>query len=248
MIGQISSTLITATAIIIVARFLGSTNYGQITIAMIPISIAGLFIDLGINGALIKYLAQYRSEGRIWEANSFLKAGLTINILAGSILTALIFISSEYLAKQVFHQPEIQVLIQISSLNLLALSLLNTARSIFIGYERMKLVSLMVIIQSIIKSVLSPLLVFFGYGALGAATGHTAAILVTGIVGVTIIQFTYLKQRTEITSTINFIKASKTLLSYGAPLFLSLIINGSIMQIYNFLMALNVTPSEVGNY
>ncbi len=89
---------------------------------------------------------------------------------------------------------------------------------------------------------------FFGYGALGAATGHTAAILVTGIVGVTIIQFTYLKQRTEITSTINFIKASKTLLSYGAPLFLSLIINGSIMQIYNFLMALNVTPSEVGNY
>jgi len=83
MIGQISSTLITATAIIIVARFLGSTNYGQITIAMIPISIAGLFIDLGINGALIKYLAQYRSEGRIWEANSFLKAGLTINILAG---------------------------------------------------------------------------------------------------------------------------------------------------------------------
>lgn len=248
MIGQISSTLITAIAIIIVARFLGSTNYGQITIAMIPISIAGLFIDLGINGALIKYLAQYRSEGRIWEANSFLKAGLTINILAGSILTALIFISSEYLAKQVFHQPEIQVLIQISSLNLLALSLLNTARSIFIGYERMKLVSLMVIIQSIIKSVLSPLLVFFGYGALGAATGHTAAILVTGIVGVTIIQFTYLKQRTEITSTINFIKASKTLLSYGAPLFLSLIINGSIMQIYNFLMALNVTPSEVGNY
>lgn len=248
MIGQVSSTLITAIAIIIVARFLGSTSYGQVTIAMVPISIAGLFIDLGINGALIKYLAQYRSEGRISEANSFLKAGLGINILAGSILTALIYFSSGYLAKQVFHQPEIQVLIQISSLNLLALSLLNTARSIFIGYERMKLVSLMVIIQSIIKSTLSPLLVYFGYGALGAAAGHTAAILVTGIVGVAIIQFTYLKQGREVASTINFVKASKTLLSYGAPLFLSLIINGSIMQIYNFLMALNVTPSEVGNY
>lgn len=248
MIGQISSTLITAIAIIIVARFLGSTNYGQITIAMIPISIAGLFIDLGINGALIKYLAQYRSEGRASEANSFLKAGLTINILASSILTVLIYISSEYLANQVFHQPEIRILIQVSSLNLIAQSLLNTARSIFIGYERMKLVSLMVILQSIIKSTLSPLLVYLGYGAFGAATGHTAAILVTGIVGVTIIQFTYLKQETEASSTINFIEASKTLLSYGAPLFLSLIISGSIMQIYNFLMALNVTPSDVGNY
>ncbi|MBQ04089.1 hypothetical protein CL673_05180 [Candidatus Bathyarchaeota archaeon] len=248
MIGQISSTLITAISIIIVARFLGSTNYGQITIAMIPISIAELFIDLGINGALIKYLAQYRSEGRTSEANSFLKAGLTLNILASAILTVLIYISSGYLANQVFHQPEIQVLIQVSSLNLIAMSLLNTARSIFIGYERMKLVSLMVIIQSIIKSTLSPLLVYFGYGALGAAIGHTAAILVTGIVGVAIIQFTYLKQGTETLSSINFIEASKTLLSYGAPLFLALIINGSIMQIYNFLMALNVTPSDVGNY
>ena len=248
MIGQISSTLITAIAIIIVARFLGSTNYGQIAIAMVPISIAGLFIDLGINGALIKYLAQYRSEGRISEANSFLKAGLGINILAGSILTALIFVSSGYLAKQVFHQPEIQVLIQVSSFNLIALSLLNTARSIFVGYERMKLVSLLVIIQSILKSVLSPLLVYFGYGALGAAMGHTFAILVAGIVGVVIIQFTYLKQGREVVSTINFVEASKALLSYGVPLFLSVLITGAIMQIYNFLMAINVTPSDVGNY
>jgi len=248
MIGQVSSTLITAIAIIIVARFLGSTNYGQVTIAMVPISIAGLFIDLGINGALIKYLAQYRSEGRISEANSFLKAGLGINILAGSILTALIYISSGYLAKQIFHQPEIQVLIQVSSLNLLALSLLNTARSIFVGYERMNLVSLLVVVQSITKSFLSPVLVYLGYGALGAVTGHTTAILVAGVLGVVIVQLTYLKQGMGGESSIKFVEASKTLLSYGAPLFLSIIIGGSIMHIYNFLMALNVTPSEVGNY
>ncbi|MBC8274636.1 MAG: flippase [Chloroflexi bacterium] len=248
MIGQVSSTLITAIAIIIVARFLGSTNYGQITIAMVPISIAGLFIDLGINGALIKYLAQYRSEGRILEANSFLKAGLTINILASSILTALIYLSSGYLAKQVFHQPEIQVLIQVSSINLIAQSLFNTARSIFVGYERMNLVSLLVVVQSITKSFLSPVLVYLGYGALGAVTGHTAAILVAGVVGVVIVQLTYLKQGMGRESSIKFVEASKTLLSYGAPLFLSIIIGGSIMHIYNFLMALNVTPSEVGNY
>ena len=248
MIGQVSSTLITAIAIIIVARFLGSTNYGQITIAMVPISIAGLFIDLGINGALIKYLAQYRSEGRILEANSFLKAGLTINILASSILTVLVFISSEYLANQVFHQPEIQVLIQVSSINLIAQSLFNTARSIFVGYERMNLVSLLVVVQSITKSFLSPVLVYLGYGALGAVTGHTAAILVAGVVGVVIVQLTYLKQGMGRESSIKFVEASKTLLSYGAPLFLSIIIGGSIMHIYNFLMALNVTPSEVGNY
>ncbi|GAH40219.1 unnamed protein product, partial [marine sediment metagenome] len=248
MIGQVSSTLITAIAIIIVARFLGSTTYGQVTIAMVPISIAGLFINFGINGALIKYLAQYRSEGKISDANSFLKAGLMINILASSILAVLVFISSEYLANRVFHQPELKVLIQVSSLNLIAQSMLNTARSIFIGYERMKLVSLLVVIQSVMKSFLSPVLVYLGFGALGAVIGNTASILVAGFVGVTLIYITYLKQGMDRVSTIGFIEASKTLLSYGAPLFLSIIISGSIRQIYNFLMALHVTPSDVGNY
>jgi len=248
MIGQVSSTLITAIAIIIVARFLGSTTYGQVTIAMVPISIAGLFIDLGMNGALIKYLAQCRSEGRLSDANSFLKSGLMFNILASSILTVLVFISSEYLANHIFHQPEIKVLIQVSSLNLIAQSLLNTARSIFIGYERMKLVSLLAVIQSIMKSFLSPVLVYLGFGALGAVTGYTASILIAGIVGYLLVQFTYLKQGMDRVSTISFLEASKTLLSYGAPIFLSIIISGSIGQIYNFLMALHVTPSDVGNY
>ena len=141
MIGQISSTIITALAMILIARVLGATNYGQFTIAMIPINIAGIFLDLGVNSALIKYIAQYRSEGRTNEAVIFLKAGLTIDVLVGFFLTILVFLLSGFLATQVFHQPEIRVLIQVSSLNLVAMSLLNTAKSIFIGYERMKIVS-----------------------------------------------------------------------------------------------------------
>jgi O-antigen/teichoic acid export membrane protein len=126
--------------------------------------------------------------------------------------------------------------------------MLNTAKSIFIGYEQMKLVSLSVIIQSITKSVLSPLLIYFGYGTFGATIGHTAAILVAGIGGIILVQLTYLKKRNGVVSSINFVEASKTLLSYGIPLFLSVLINGSITQLYNFLLALNVSPSEVGNY
>jgi|TARA_B100000315_G_C14562681_1_gene581312 O-antigen/teichoic acid export membrane protein len=248
MIGQISSTIITALAMILIARFLGATNYGQFTIAMIPINIAGIFLDLGVNSALIKYIAQYRSEGRTNEAVIFLKAGLTIDVLVGFFLTILVFLLSGFLATQVFHQPEIRVLIQVSSLNLVAMSLLNTAKSIFIGYERMKLVSLLVIIQSIVKSIFAPLLVFFGFGAIGAAAGHTTSILVAGLVGIGIILFTYVKQKKEVEKTTYIMEASKTLLSYGVPLFLSILLNGVILQIYNFLMALNVTPSDVGNY
>ena len=49
-------------------------------------------------------------------------------------------------------------------------------------------------------------------------------------------------------SSIKFVEASKMLLLYGAPLFFSIIINGSINQIYHFLLVLHVTSSDVGNY
>ena len=104
-------------------------NYGQVTIVNTPIAIASLFLNLGVNEALVKYLAQFRSENKMREARAFLMTGLTINILAGSTLSLITFLLSGYLATQIFHQPEIQLLIQISSINLFAQSLINTARS-----------------------------------------------------------------------------------------------------------------------
>jgi len=248
MFGQISSTLITAIAIIIVARFLGSTNYGQVTISYVPISIASLFIDLGVNGALVKYLAQYRSENRIREARSLLSTGLTINILTGSVLTVLTYILSGYIATRVFHQPEIQLLIQISSINLLASSLFNTARSIFIGYERMELVSFTVIIQSILKSILAPTLVYLGYGTIGAVSAHTTSLVIAGMAGFLIVRTTYDEQSINKETIPSFSETSRILLTYGAPLFLSILLSGSIGQVYNYLMAVHVDPSNVGNY
>ena len=248
MLGQISSTIITAVAIIIITRFLGSTEYGHVAISYIPISIASLFVDLGVNGALVKYLAQYCAENRIGEASALLKTGLVINILVGSILTILIFISSGYLSESVFKLPEVQILLQISSINLLAQSLFNTARSVFIGYERMELLSIIILIQSLLRSFVAPILVYFGYGAIGAVSGLTLSIIVSGVIGILLIRrATELPKDKEIAQP-SFVEMSIIIFSYGAPLFLSLLLSGSIGQIYNFLMALHVIPSDVGNY
>jgi len=248
MLGQVFSTIVNALAIIFIARLLGSINYGQVTIAYIPISTASLFLDLGVNGALVKYLAQYRSEERITEARALLKTGLIINTLAGLIFTIITYILSGYLATQVFHQPEINLLIQVSSINLLAQSLIYSARSIFIGYERMELVSLMVILQSVLKSILAPVLIYVGYGTLGAVTGQTASLVVAGIVGVLLIKVIYTKLRNGGGDNTNFVHTAKIILSYGVPLFFSLLLSGAIVQIYDFLMAFHVAPSDVGNY
>lgn len=243
-----SSTLITAIAIIIVARFLGSTSYGQITIAMIPISLASMFTNPGVNSGLTKYIAQYRAENKIGDLRNLLTTGLLINTTASVILLLIVNISSGYLADNVFHQPEIRLLIQVASINLLAQALVNTSKSIFIGFERMEFVSLMVIVQSILKSVLAPSLVFIGMGALGAVIGNTTSLLIAGATGSIIVITAFLRRSTDQESTISHVEASRILLSYGFPLFLSILIAGAITQVYNILMALHIDVFSIGNY
>jgi O-antigen/teichoic acid export membrane protein len=66
--GQLLSTLISVLGAILVARFLGSTSYGQIAIALVPVSIASILSDLGINSALIKYSVLSTEKKRLLPA------------------------------------------------------------------------------------------------------------------------------------------------------------------------------------
>ena len=243
-----TSTFITALGIILVARFLGSSSYGNITLALIPISIASLFGDLGVNAGLIKYVSEYRSEGRQEEVNTLLRTGLLIKSTASLILFLAVSLSSGYISTTILRQPDLQPLIQLASLNLLAQSMIGTSRSIFVGYERMELYSLTVIFFSVLKSVLAPLLVLVGYGAIGAILGNTLPLSMTGIISLTLVIRLFLKPKNHSASSINPWWAAKILLRYGFPLFLSTLLAGSLAQVYNSLMALHIAPYDVGNY
>ena len=228
MLGQVASTLLTSLSLVLVARFLGSTSFGQVTIAMIPITLAAIFTNPGVNSGLTKYLAQYRSENRRGDLKTFMTAGLLINTTASLALVIIINLSSGYLATKVFNQPEIQLLIQVASLNLLARSFINSTKSIFTGFERMEFVSTVMVVQSLLKSILAPLLVYFGMGALGAVLGNTVSLIISSLIGITIFIFVFLRKPTNQESQISHRAAMRILLTYGFPLFLSILISGAI--------------------
>ena len=81
MMGQVASTLVSALTIIVVARLLGPEKYGVVTVVMVPIGLALLVQDLGVNTALIRFVALWRSEGRHGDVQVLVRVGLTINTL-----------------------------------------------------------------------------------------------------------------------------------------------------------------------
>jgi len=248
-LGVALSSVISALGIIFLVRLLTPTQYGLYAIALMPPALIGLFRDWGINFAMIKHLAQYKSENRTADVKRVLASGLLFESVLGTVLSITCFFLASFLAINVFHRPELQPLIGIASITILAGALFTAAQSAFTGFERMELNSLTMITQSSFKSSLAPILVFFGYGTLGAVLGHTTAFLISGIIGISIIYIIFHKKlhgesndKTHLTTTF------KTMFRYGLPLSISTILAGLLVQFYNFMMAIYCTDFMIGNY
>jgi stage V sporulation protein B len=247
ILGQFISTLISAVGVIVIARFLGSTSYGQVSVAMIPISIALLFSDLGINSALVRHLSQYRHEENYENLKTYMRAGLLINASVGMVFSIIIYALSGFLAYDIFHQPDLDLLIKIGSISILAQNMLSTTQSIFIGFERMELQSYTTILYAILKTLLGPVLIWLGYGPLGAIIGLTLPYIVAASFGMLFIVILIMRGLKE-NGGQSLFTACRMMLVYGYPLFFSALLSGGLSQLNSFLMAVYVTLDLVGNY
>jgi len=248
--SNIVSTLIAAVGAIIVIRLLSPTEYGLYTIAGIPASMLLLFGDWGLNSALTKFIAQYRAEGKEQNIVSILQCGLVLKLGFGIILTFLTFLLSDFLAVYVLQKPEASLLVKVSCLMVLGTQLYNTSWSTFLGFETMKYNAFMQVLFTILKALLAPLLVFLGFGALGAVAGLSLGILAAGLVGILIIFFALYRslRKTRSEGSMGFMETMRMMLGYGFPLAVIGIIGGFGGQLYSFLMARYSSTFSVGNY
>lgn len=246
-IGVSISSIVTAVSLILVLRLLANPDdYGIITYALVFPAILGLFKDWGTNSAMVKYLAQYRSENKPRSIKNVMVTGLLFELVTGVLLTLLCFLLADFVATSVFQIPEAKVLIEVASLTIIADSFLKVSQSTFIGLERLEFHSLTLILNSGIRCFLAPLLVFLGYGIMGAIQGLIVAQLTAGIIGIIIFYVTIFRNTTEKSSDkIDITGTLKTLLKYGLPLSVSVVIGGFLPQFYNTVLK---DTTALGNF
>ncbi len=259
-VGMATSTAIMAVGTIILARLLSPAEYGLYSVALIPSLTINLFRDWGVNSAIIKYVAHFREEKKEENIRDTIAAGLIFEISTGLILSLLSVFLAGFIASTIFHRPESAPLISIVSITIFSGSLLATAQSSFIGFERMELASLTLICQAAVKSVLSPLLVLLGFGALGAVLGYTLSFLAAGIASSAILYFLLFRKlkRTK-NNRFEISKTLRNMLHYGVPLSINSIIGGGssilggsggglLVQFYSFMMAFYCSNVMIGNF
>jgi len=246
--GLVASTLISSLGTILIARLLVPSEYGLYAIALVAPNLIQNFRDWGVNVAMIKYSAQYKTEDQTAKVKSILVSGLFFETVLGVTLSVIAILISDFLATSVFNRPTITPLIQIASLSILTGAFLNTAQAAFTGIERMEFNSITLIVQSIIKTVLMPSLVILGLGALGATIGYTVSFLIAGLTGLLLMWIMYKSLPKQAVAKLEISAHIKTMFKYGLPLSIATILGGFLAQFYNFLLVIYATDVMIGNY
>ena len=246
--GLVISTLISAVGTIFIARILGSDNMGLYYIAVGAPALISTFRDLGISAAMVKYLAQFNSQNDVAKIRSIFISGLTFEIIIGIALSIISIVLSQFLA-ELFGRPALVQLIQIASLFVLTSALVNAATAAFTGMEKMHLNSIMIVVQSIVKTALILTFVILGFGTLGAVTGFSIGVLIAGATGVLLIYTMYQSLPKPTDNKLELLKTIKNMLKYGLPLSIGVILTGFLTQFYNYIMYIFVTDNSlIGNY
>ena len=204
--------------VVILARILGAEKYGMYNIALSAATLALGLAILGLDDALIRYIAVYKSrhdqEG-LWRA---FQTGIALSLFL-SVFTAIGFFALSYpFAVRVFHKPTLAPLLQLTSVIIPALVLSDVFAGAAQGFKQVKY---LVIAQHIVQP-LSRLIMILILSLIGLNT--TWAIITYGLADVigSILFLYFLNKHFPTKRPIGIQRKDvQTLLSYSLPLWLS---------------------------
>jgi O-antigen/teichoic acid export membrane protein len=244
--GNLLYTAITTVTAVFVARLLGPDGYGVYALAFVIPSILSLFVGLGVNISVTRYIAFYVANGNIERAKSFTRSGTSFLLLFGLLLSAVNFFGASFLVSVLFHRPQLVPYVQLASLFVFGSTVAQSATSVLIGWSSMVELSAFTVLQAALKLVLTVGLILAGFGVLGAVVGHVLSYLVEGSL---VTLFLYLAHMRPWTRDSNkFFDDTKLMLSYGFPPYAGNIVSGLASQYVTIILAAIATNSVIGYY
>ena len=246
-VGRLISTIVLAVGTIVLGMFIQESDLGLYTIALVPATTLLLFQDWGVTTALTRFCAKFRASNNQVEQRKIIYAGLIFEITMGFVLMVISILFATSIASFI-GKPESAFLIVVSSVTILMAAIGNAPGGIFTGFEQMKLITYVSICLSVVQGVFAPLLVYLGFGALGAVLAFTMSTVVGAVVSLALLYVCIIRKLPPSTLRRSEVfEALKPLLKYGVPLAIGTILSGLGSQFYAFVMAKYVGEAMIGN-
>ncbi len=231
---------------IVIARFLGVSDYGLISLGFAALTIATALAAIGLPAGVTRYISFYKGkedEGRI---KGTIISAIKMNFPISLVFALLLFFGAGWISIHVFHDANLTPVLRIFSITVPFLVLARNLLSATVGFQEMRYqVYTQQIFLEVFKLAGIVIFVALGFGVIGAAWGWVLAIMLTPFVA-----FYFLQKKVfpVFNSKVKAIPTDKDLFAFSWPL-IFVGIAGMVMGFMDTLMlGYFCSAYEVGIY
>ena len=261
--SQLVSTVVSAAALILVARLLGPASYGVYSLALLIPNILQLFTGFGLIAAVTRYAAHYSSLGMDAVAARYTQNAIVFMMGTAVAMAAVDLLAAPVLSQSLLRRPDITGYVELGSLIVIGATLLNGAFAAALGWGAMGMGGISYVVQAAARLVLSVGLLLAGFGVLGALLGHIASYMIAGCLVVLALQTTVLDRRSRGPAPGegraagasadgerggSFASDVVEMVRYGFPTYISSILTGLSIYYVTVILALVASNASVGYY
>jgi len=223
----------------VMARFLGPEGLGLFSMVTMIAGIITLIAGLGFNSAIIKYTAQHKDDRN--KLSAIVSSGIVTMAILGVFASIALFVLTNTLA-DVFNMPSLSFLLKIYA-GVFPFSLIfGVLLALFNGLREMKHLTFIDILNKIMIFSFTLILLFLGFGVIGALIGDMLALFIVVIIAATTMKkFVNFK-------IYDFKGNTKMLTAFGSRMMGANSINLIQNQADSLLIGYFLTASDLGYY
>lgn len=245
-IGMLASKVLAYFYRMIVARYLGSADYGLLSLGLAVVGIISIVSLLGFPPTLLRYISFYRGKRDFKSINAIIYFILKITTLLSIIIAILLFFFSDYLAINVFAKPQLGAVIKIFSFMLPLIVWISNIEKIIQAFKLIKYnIWARNIVENLAKVIFAALALLLGYKLLGVVAAYALGMLCSALL------LSYLLHK-KVYSLYGIwkdkVSVSRELFSFSLPLFFSQVLTNLLAWTDTLLLGYFVQSSLVGVY
>ncbi len=227
----------------LLTRLLGPEQYGLYNIALSAAGLAAGLALLGLDSALMRYIALYasrRDDRRVWGS---LQVALGISMVLSAVMSAVMFGLSSVIAVQIFHNAALAPVLQLISIAVPFFNLSDALAGATRGFKHMEH---MVIAQNFAQPATRVVLIvafsIAGLSLIEAVISYALADMVASVV-----LFYFLNQQFSLRRPLGAAqRETREILSYSVPMWLSEMITTFRSSIQTIMLGSLNTVFSVG--
>jgi stage V sporulation protein B len=232
---------------IIIANELGVDNYGFIGATMGVVGLISILTHMGLPHATTKYVSESLAKKDIPQLRGFIRASLYLELVLGTLLAVVLFLSADLLAQNVFNKPEMGFYLKLMSPMILFAAISNTFMSTLVGYHKMREFAVINICNFFVRLGAAVFLVMQGYGVAGALLGFVIGWFAGSVLSV-IYYLVKIRPHIKNVPPADTKIQSKKMLAFGIPMAVSvasILIYGSVDKLMLTAFSSDIAPVSI---